>query len=188
MLLVQKLKYTLIIWTAHFLFLFSQNDSLRTKDMVEQIFLDEIILNSYHFSDLNSVNYHGLKHKVVKVYPYIDTINQLLNNTDSALHRIRKKRLIRRYTRRKQKKIISHFQNSIANLTRQEGVILSKLIYREFNMTAYDLIRTYRGGVQAFFWQRLSKLYDGDLKSSFRPNQNKQDFIINQIINQEIEN
>ena len=99
---------------------------------------------------------------------------------------LKKKRHTRRYVRKFQKKMINHFSNNISNLTRQEGVVLSKLIYREFDITVYDLISQYRGGVHAFFWQRVSRLYDGNLKSTYHPDHNKEDFYIEHILNNSI--
>ena len=57
-------------------------------------------------------------------------------------------------------------------------------LYREFDITAYSLISNYRGSLQAFFWQNLSKLYEGNLKSIFNPNTVEEDFYIDQIIKQ----
>tara|TARA_B100000427_G_C15394817_1_gene544984 strand:+ start:287 stop:748 length:462 start_codon:yes stop_codon:yes gene_type:complete len=148
--------------------------------------LNEIELASEH-SYADSRSYLLLKRRVLKVYPYVDTISVLLDDIDSNLKGIQKKRLLRRYSRKLQKKIMRRFSEKVTNLTRKEGVVLSKIIYREFGMTAYDLISQYRGSVHAFFWQRLAKLYDGDLRSNFDPESNKEDFFIEYIINEYIE-
>jgi len=118
----------------------------------------------------------------LRVYPYIDSLANILNEADLSIRKINKKRNTRRYVRKFQKTIMTRFAKNITNLTREEGLILSKLIYREFNITVYDLIHRYRGGVHAFFWQRISKLYDGNLKSKYNPNQNRQDFYIEHIL------
>ena len=86
------------------------------------------------------------------------------------------------FSRLMQKKLMNRFSKNVSNLTRQEGVLLSKLIYREFNETVYDIITRYRGRVHAFFWNRLSKIYDGNLKSSYNPKKNKEDFYIEDIL------
>ena len=77
---------------------------------------------------------------------------------------------------------MNRFLNQIKSLTRKEGVILCKLIYRKNNITVFSLIRKYRGSWNAFWWQRLSKIYEGDLKSSFYPKKNKEDFLIEKVI------
>tara|TARA_B100001250_G_C19817118_1_gene799174 strand:- start:5001 stop:5561 length:561 start_codon:yes stop_codon:yes gene_type:complete len=185
MLLKLKIKYTLIILFSSFLFLFSQ---VETDSFIHQdIFLDEVVLESSKLNLEDQRAYLWLRRKVLRVYPYIDSLRYILNEADSSINNLKKKRHTRRYVRKFQKKIMNRFSNNITNLTRQEGVILSKLIYREFDITAYDLINKYRGGVHAFFWQRISRLYDGNLKSAYNPDQNMQDFYIEHILQNSVQ-
>ena len=176
-------KYTLIIWMMNTLVLFSQVDIVNNHvDTPKNVLLDEIVLEDDQIHLNNRIHYLSLRRKVLKVYPYVDSIRQLLDEVDSNLKHVTKKRMSRRYIRRFQKKIMYKFGDNISGLTRSEGVILSKLIYREFDLTAYDLITKYRGGVHSFFWQGISKLYDGNLKSKFNPEGNSEDFFINHIL------
>ena len=179
-----NLKYTLIIWISSFLLIFSQSDSLSLHK--DGVLLEEVVLESFQLRIQDQRDYLLLRRKVLKVYPYIDSIGGLLSEADLSMNSFNKKRKTRRYIRRFQKKIMNRFANNISNLTRQEGVILAKLIHREFNITAYDLIENYRGVVHAFFWQRISKLYDGNLKSTYNPDYNREDFYIQHILNQEL--
>jgi len=177
-----SIKYTLIICFTFPLSIFSQDDHLE----IENIMLKEVLLESDHsYSDSRS--YLLLKRRVLKVYPYVDTISRVLSNVDNSLQGISKRRLSRRYSRRMQKKIMRRFSDTITNLTRKEGLVLSKIVYREFGVTVYDLIGQYRGSVHAFFWQSIAKLYEGDLKSNFNPESNKEDFFIEYIIKEYIE-
>ncbi|MBE37380.1 MAG: hypothetical protein CMP50_01810 [Flavobacteriales bacterium] len=184
MLFYLNLKYTLIIWISSFLLIFSQSDSLSLHK--EGVLLEEVVLESFQLRMQDQRDYLLLKRKVLKVYPYVDSIGVLLSEADLSINSFNKKRKTRRYIRRFQKKIMNRFANNISNLTRQEGVILSKLIHREFNITAYDLIASYRGVVHAFFWQRISRLYEGNLKSTYSPDYNREDFYIEHILNQEL--
>ena len=178
------IKYTLIIWICLFWSAFSQDD---IRDIeIDNIFLNEIVLESDH-SYSHSRSYLLLKKRVLKVYPYVDSVTQIMNIADTSLKGIRKKRISRRYSRKLQKKMMRRFGENITSLTRKEGVVLSKIIYREFGVTVYDLISKYRGSFQAFFWQRLAKLYNGDLKSDFNPSVNKEDMFIEYIINKYID-
>ena len=82
---------------------------------------------------------------------------------------------------------MSTFRKEMMSLSRKEGVILSKLIYREFNTSVYDIISLYRGEVHALLWQSLSRIYEGDLKSEFNPKKNREDLFIDFIIENNIE-
>ena len=184
MFLKLKIKYTLIISISSFLLLFSQEE----LDSVihEDILLDEVFLESSKFNIEDQRDYFFLRRRVLKVYPYIDSLRHILNEADLSMDNFKRKRHSRRYVKKFQKKIINQFSNSVTNLTRKEGVILSKLIYREFDTTVYELINKYRGGVHAFFWQRISRIYDGNLKSSYDPVHNRQDFYIEHILEHSI--
>jgi len=177
------MKYTFIIWVQSILILCSQNDSSFVVHEKNTIILDEVVLESRHYNHDTSINYYLLRKRVLRVCPYVDSIENVLQKADNILQQNKNKRFKRRYARKYQKKLVKDFGKNIKNLTRKEGVILSKLIYRQFNKSVYQLISDYRGGFQAFLWQNLSKLYEGDLKSTFNPENDFEDYLIDQIIN-----
>ncbi|WP_430817976.1 DUF4294 domain-containing protein [Carboxylicivirga marina] len=45
--------------------------------------------------------------------------------------------------------------------------LLIKLINRETGDTTYELIKQYKGGVSAFFWQGIARLFGSNLKSEY---------------------
>ena len=151
------------------------------KENTKNILLDEIILNSDSLYSYSKSQYILLKHRVLKVSPYADSIVMLVKNIDMKIFSLKKKRNSRRYIRKKQKELIDYFFEDISSLTRKEGVILCKIIYRNMGISAYDLIRKYRGKFRAFFWQSLSKVYEGDLKTDFDPNHTIEDELIDFI-------
>ena len=186
MLLKLKIKYTLIILFSSFLLLFSQ---VETDSFINQdILLDEVVLESSKLNLEDQRAYLWLRRKVLRVYPYIDSLSYILNEADLSINNLKKKRHTRRYVRKFQKKIMNRFSNNITNLTRQEGVILAKLIYREFGVSSYDLINKYRGRGHAFWWQTLSRIYDGDLKSVFNPDIIQEDMLIEYILDEQFSN
>ena len=167
--------------------MFCQSDSL-PLNQVKNSLLDEVVLEAELKTEYNRKEYLLLKRRVIKVYPYIDSIKKIMILADTDLDEFSKKRHVRRYSRRLQKKLMNQFRSDVMRLSRREGVVLSKLVYREFNMNVYQLITHYRGGFHAFWWQNLSKLYDGDLKSTFDIRENKEDILIELIIQEHIVN
>ena len=113
--------------------------------------------------------------KVLKVYNYVDTLSLIISKLDAEL-KFEKKRRLKKIIRKYRNELMNRFLNQIKSLTRKEGVILCKLIYRKNNITVFSLIRKYRGSWNAFWWQRLSKIYEGDLKSSFYPKKKQRRF------------
>jgi hypothetical protein len=65
-----------------------------------------------------------------------------------------------------------------------QGHLLLKLIDRETQNTSYELIKQYRGGLSAAFWQGIARIFGTNLKEEYDPYGN--DIVIEFII-QEIE-
>jgi len=144
------------------------------------------VLESELKTTYNRKEYFLLKRRVIKVYPYLDSIKNIIRLAETDLKDVSKKRHVRRYTRKFQKKLMNQFRSDVMSLSRKEGVVLSKLVYREFNMDVYQIITNYRGGFHAFWWQQLSKLYDGNLKSNFDVKENKEDMLIEIILQEHV--
>ena len=51
-------------------------------------------------------------------------------------------------------------------------------------MSSYNLIKKYRNGITALLWQKLAKLYDGNLKTTYQPEDVKEDQWIAHILRQ----
>jgi hypothetical protein len=45
--------------------------------------------------------------------------------------------------------------------------LLLRLIDRETGDTSYNLIREYKGGVPAFFWQGIARIFGANLKDKY---------------------
>jgi hypothetical protein len=55
-------------------------------------------------------------------------------------------------------------------------------------MDVYQIITNYRGAFHAFWWHQISKLYDGDLKSTFNVKESQEDFFIEIILQEHVLN
>ena len=69
-------------------------------------------------------------------------------------------------------------------MTITQGKLLIKLIDRETMNTSFDLIKQYRGGFSASFWQAIARIFGTNLKEEYDPY--GQDILIELII-QDIE-
>ena len=148
------------------------------------IVLDEVLLSSKML--YTKKEYFFYKKKVLKVYHYVDTLRNLITELDNELLLESKNRKKRKIIRNYKKDLMDRFLLEIKSLTRKDGVILSKLIYRDLGVSVFDLIKKYKGGWSAFWWQNLANLYDGNLNSEFNPTKNKEDFLIEKIIKKEL--
>jgi hypothetical protein len=182
----KKILFLLLLFSS--VNIFSQNI---IKDyVVEQG--DTILLTEIPSIDIISFTdnkerwrYQILKRKVLKVYPYAIYTKQKLEEIENELYSISRKRKKKKHTKKVAKFLKEELGEELKKLTRTEGNILVKLIYRETNISTYKLLKLYRGSVNAYFWQTMAKIYDNDLKQEYDPLNNREDMWIEHIINQE---
>ncbi|HHM20578.1 MAG TPA: DUF4294 domain-containing protein [Bacteroidetes bacterium] len=100
------------------------------------------------------------------VYPYakeaIIVFRQLEEQTAEM-----KKGKRKRYAKKLQKQLDDKFEKPLKNLTRTQGKILVKMVERELDESLHSLIKTYRGGMTATYWNTLSKFWGYDLKEGY---------------------
>ena len=130
----------------------------------------------------DKLRYFILKRKVLKVYPFALSAKVKLESIHRGLDSIPKRRHKKRYTKEVAKWIREEYAEKLKNLTMNEGRILVKLIFRETQITSYQLVKSYRGRFNAFFWQTLAKFYDNNLKTKYDPINEREDMLIEHII------
>ena len=126
--------------------------------------------------------YYILKRRVLKVYPYALIAKKKLDEIKSNLENIPKRRKKKQYTKEMTKWVKEEYTDRLKSLTMNEGKILVKLIYRETNTTSYDIVKSYRGSFNAFFWQTMAKFWDNNLKTQYDPVNIREDMLIEHIL------
>ena len=126
--------------------------------------------------------YFILKRRVLKVYPYALLAKDKLGTIQLGLDTIPKRRHKKRYTKEVAKWVKEEYSEKLKNLTMSEGKILVKLIYRETKTTSYQIVKSYRGRFNAFFWQTMAKFWDNNLKTEYDPVNVREDMLIEHII------
>tara|TARA_B100000886_G_C20333602_1_gene453486 strand:- start:248 stop:823 length:576 start_codon:yes stop_codon:yes gene_type:complete len=154
---------------------YKDNDTLILAD-IEEI---EIL----HFINLEDERYfRRLKYKTLKVYPYAKMAAEQLDSIQIQLELIPKRRKRKAYIKAKEQWIKEDLATELKKLSRWEGRILSKLIYRETNISTYQIVKDLKGSLHAFFWQTMAKLYDNNLKTPYQPKNIEEDKWIEYII------
>ena len=155
-------------------------------DSIPREFIDlaeVILLNKLEFtSKENRRRYFILRRKTRKVYPYAKLASERLTTMNERLESIENKRLRKKYTKRIQKYIEEEFSAKLKKLTRTEGQILVKLIYRQTGKTAFQLVKELRTGWKAFWYNTTASLFDISLKETYDPFNNKEDYLIEDIL------
>lgn len=123
-----------------------------------------------HASEKNWRDYYRLVWRFARVYPYAIASGTLVRQVDSTLNAENYGFIRRdRYISAIQKQLFKDFEGSMRDMSIQQGTVLLKLIGRETGIPPYDLIKNYKSGVAAGFWQGVAKLFDNDLKAQYDP-------------------
>ncbi len=74
------------------------------------------------------------------------------------------------------------FTESLKKMTRTEGRILIKLLHRQTGLTAFELIKEYRSGWKAFWYNTTANMFKLSLKNEYHPESEAIDFLIEDIL------
>ena len=144
--------------------------------------LNEITISTLQLNQSDRLSYFRLQKKVNKVYPYAQKAKIQLREIEDDLIFAESKKEKRRISKLHDRWLREQFSEDLKKLTRSEGRILIKLIHYETGLTSYEIIRKYRNGLNALLWQKLAKLYDGNLKTTYQPEEVQEDLWIADIL------
>ncbi len=113
--------------------------------------------------------YQRLIYNLKKVYPYALVVRARLGAINEELEKIPDDRDRKKYLRMAEKDIFGEYEDDVRDMTITQGRLLIKLIDRETLNTSYELIRQYRGGFSAAFWQGIARIFGTDLKAEYDP-------------------
>ncbi len=118
--------------------------------------------------------------RVRKVYPLALHAAYIVDSLDAEIEKLDKKRLQKKVSREAHKELKGDFKFLLKDMYVSEGIVLSKLIYRETGMTVEEIIIKYRNGTQASFYTAMASLFDQELSSKYDPD--GEDFILECVI------
>ncbi|MDB9726029.1 DUF4294 domain-containing protein, partial [Salibacteraceae bacterium] len=114
--------------------------------------------------------YNRLQRYVKIVYPYAKKANELLAKYEAEIAAEENPRERKKYYKKVEEELLAEYGADMKEMTTSQGRILIKLIDRETERTSYELVKEFRSGVTAFFWQGIAKLFSQDLKSEYDAN------------------
>lgn len=152
--------------------------------------LDEVlVLPELNFKNRDErIRYIVLRRKTLKVYPYAKLAADRLESLKERLSKLKRKGQKKRYAKVIQKYIEDEFSAELKKLTKTEGQILVKLIHRQTGTTTFDLIKELRSGWRAFWFNNTAKVFDISLKKEFSPIDEKEDYLIEDILQRAFQN
>lgn len=113
--------------------------------------------------------YWRLVHHLKKVYPFLLILREEFSRMDQEYQLLNSDRDRKKYTRDLEKIILSRFEKDLRKLTITQGRLLIKLVDRETGNTSYEVLKDFRGGFSAFFWQGIARIFGSNLKTHYDP-------------------
>lgn len=110
-----------------------------------------------------------LRNAVYVCYPYAKRAGTVLNDINKKLTSITGGSERKDYIKSREKDLKREFTDPLTNLSVYQGRVLMKLINRETGNNCYDIIKDYKGGITARFWQTIAFFFNSSLKQPYEP-------------------
>jgi hypothetical protein len=111
-----------------------------------------------------------LRNAVYVTYPYALRASVVINDVNSQLANVTDEKRRKEIIKSREKDLKRDFGDKVTNLSIYQGKVLMKLIKRETGNNCYELIKEYKGGLNAGFWQTVAYLFSSSLKQQYDPN------------------
>jgi hypothetical protein len=113
--------------------------------------------------------YSRLALRVKKVYPYAQKANELLKKYEPQYYTLKTDKERRKLMKDIEDQLLSEYKDDLKRMTISDGRVLIKLIDRETGKTSFTLIKEFRGGFSAAFWQGIARIFKNNLKEEYDP-------------------
>ncbi len=138
-------------------------------DTIEAKTLENFFLYS-HLSPANmsaKARWTRLRNAVYVTYPYARRASAVLNDMNAKMATINDKSARKDYIKSREKDLKREFTDPLTNLSIYQGKVLMKLINRETGNNCYEIIKEYKGGLVARFYQTVAFFFDTSLKQPY---------------------
>ncbi|MBN8685542.1 MAG: DUF4294 domain-containing protein [Chitinophagales bacterium] len=123
-----------------------------------------------------------LRNAVYVTYPYARIAGATINDINNKLTGITAKKDRKEIIKSREKQLKKEFTEPLSNLSVYQGKILMKLINRQTGNNCYEIIKEYKGGLNARFYQTVAFFVGGNLKQEWDLARNRMDRDIENIV------
>ncbi len=123
-----------------------------------------------------------LRNAVYVTYPYARIAGTTINDITAHTNKMESKKDRKTYIKSREKELKKEFSDPLSNLSVYQGKILMKLINRQTGNNCYEIIKEYKGGLNARFYQTVAFFVGGNLKQEWNLTENKLDRQIESIV------
>ena len=108
-------------------------------------------------------------YNVKKVLPLAKRVNLMLTETYETLETLPDKKAKDAHIKQVEKDIKAQYTPIMKKLTFSQGKLLIKLVDRECNQQAYDIVQAFLGPARATFYQIFAWTFKASLKKKYDP-------------------
>ena len=108
-----------------------------------------------------------LRNAIYVTYPYARKAGAIMNEMNLQLASLKNEQKRKLYIKSREKELKKEFTDPLTNLSVYQGKVLMKLINRQTGNNCYDIIKEYKGGFTARFWQTLAYVFGSNLKQPY---------------------
>ncbi len=154
-----------------------KNDTIRVAltvldgELVPWLLMPETEIHDMRvFKDAQArTDFNILRYNVLKVAPYAMFAGNRYRQLERDLATTDDKQKQKEMVKVCEKEIKELFDHEIKNMTITQGEILIKLVNRETGDTSFELVKQLKGGINAFMFQSLARLFGHNLKETYDP-------------------
>ncbi len=177
-----------LLFLIPFLGIAQEQELVHVPDIPHEVIVDGDTIQEYSMPeifigvDLKEEKYRKdmniLRYRLRRVYPYAVATAENLVILNKNLELMETKKEKRQYIKRSQKYLEGQFKEKLKKLSRNDGKILLKLIDRQTGNTAFSLIKEFKSGWTAFWFNTTARTFSLNLKSEYHPDEDINDFYI----------
>jgi Domain of unknown function (DUF4294) len=141
-------------------------------DTIEAKTLDTVLLKVWYNEQQLSARakWTRLRNAIYVTYPYAKRAGGVMNVLNAQLVHITDKDARKKCIKSREKELKKEFTDPLTNLSVYQGKVLMKLINRETGNNCYEIIKEYKGGLTARFYQTVAFFFSSNLKQPYDKN------------------
>ena len=159
-------------------YILTENDSI----LNDTIQLPELVVFKEKLDPEAKKQFMILQNRVYKTYPYAKLASERLTVLNKGMASFHTQREKKKYFKIVEDYLSNEFESKLKKLSRKQGQILVKLIYRQTGTTTYDLVKNLKSGWKAFWSNTAASMFDINLKTKYTPYDVNEDYLIETIL------
>ena len=102
-----------------------------------------------------------------KIYPSVLAVTKIVEDLNAQIESSKNKKEKQQLIKLAEQKLFTEFEKDIRVMSYSQGKLLVKLLARETDQSAYNIIKKYKGTIPASFWYGVGILFQENLKTKY---------------------